>query len=426
VPVRRHRAVLAALARGHRVGLAALARGHRVGLAALAALVGLLGGGAPAGAAPSDVRLNEIQAIGTHNSYHVEPSGAEKAVRAGSGLTDETTLEYSFAPLAWQLGRQDVRQVELDLWADPSGGLYAGPRLRALAGGGAYAPAMRAPGIKVLHIQDYDYRTTCLSFVACLREIKRWSDAHRGHVPIAVLLELKDVPLPPQIPATVPLPWTTTRMAAIDREIRSVFPRPRIVAPDDVRGRRRTLEAAVLRDGWPTLATSRGKVLFLMDNEEPYRSRYLAGHPALRGRPLFTNSEPGRSDAAFVKVNDPTGPQLTRIRGLVRRGYVVRTRADQDTREARANDPRRARTALASGAQWVSTDYPAPGIAARFGATYAVRLPGGLSARCNPVSGRPACRSRGLDRAADPVSRRGRPRRIDRAGRRPAQPARRA
>ena len=62
----------------------------------------------------------------------------------------------------------------------------------------------------------------------------------------------------------------------------------------------------------------------------------------------------------------------------MRRGYVVRTRADADTREARANDPGRARAALASGAQWVSTDYPAPGIAARFGATYAVRLPNGL------------------------------------------------
>jgi hypothetical protein len=42
-----------------------------------------------------------------------------------------------------------------------------------------------------------------------------------------------------------------------------------------------------------------------------------------------------------------------------------------DTREARADDPRRRDQALASGAQWVSTDYPAPGIAAR----YRVRMP---------------------------------------------------
>ena len=354
----------------------------------------------PAGAigAPA-VRINQIQSVGTHNSFHVEPSPAEKALRAGSGLVDETTLEYSFAPLDWQLDRQDVRQVELDLWADPQGGAYAAPRLRALAGAGPYAPEMARPGIKVLHVQDYDYRTTCLTFVACLRAIKRWSDSHRGHVPIAILLELKDVALPPQIPATVPLPWTPERMDAIDAEIRTVFRRGRIVAPDDVRGSRQTLEAAVLRGGWPTLAASRGKVLFLMDNGEPYRSRYLEEHPSLRGRLLFTNSLPGQPDAAFIKENDPTGIMLDRIREEVRRGYIVRTRADADTREARADDPRRRDRALRSGAQWVSTDFPAPGIAARFGSSYRVRLPNRRPARCNPVNAPRRCRGSGLDRA---------------------------
>jgi hypothetical protein len=367
------------------------------GLVAVVALVAAI----PAAAAPRVVRLNDIQVVGSHNSYHVEPAGPEKALRAGSGLIDETTLEYSWAPLAWQLDREDVRQLELDLWSDPAGGLYAAPRLRALANLGPYAGAMRAPGIKVLHIQDYDYRTTCLSFVACLRGIRGWSDAHPGHVPITVLLELKDLALPPQIPAAVPLPWTTGRMAAIDREIRSVFPRRRIIEPDDVRGGRRTLQAAVLRDGWPALDASRGKVLFLMDNAEPYRSRYLAGHPSLRGRVLFTNSTPGRPDAAFVEENDPTGANFRRIRREVRRGYVVRTRADEDTREARADDTRRGDLALASGAQWVSTDYPAPGIAARFGTGYDVRLPNDRPARCNPVRAPRACRSDMLDRAAE-------------------------
>jgi hypothetical protein len=258
---------------------------------------------------------------------------------------------------------------------------------------------MARPGIKVLHTQDYDYRTTCLTFVTCLRSVRAWSNAHRGHVPIAILLELKDAPLPPQIPATVPAPWTAELMDTIDAEIRSVFPRRRIIAPDDVRSSRATLEAAVLRGGWPALASSRGKVLFLMDNGEPYRSRYLEGHPGLRRRMVFTNSAPGQADAAFIKLNDPTGAGLGTIRDAVRRGYVVRTRADADTREARTDDAARSSLALASGAQWVSTDYPAPGISARFGSAYAVRLPGGRPARCNPVTAPRSCRSSRLDRA---------------------------
>ena len=94
-----------------------------------------------------------------------------------------------------------------------------------------------------------------------------------------------------------------------------------------------------------------------MDNGDPYRSRYLAGHPSLRGRVLFTNSEPGQPDAAFLKRNDAIA-DFADIQALVEQGYVVRTRADADTVEARTDDPTVRRAALRSGAQWVSTDYP--------------------------------------------------------------------
>ena len=70
----------------------------------------------------------------------------------------------------------------------------------------------------------------------------------------------------------------------------------------------------------------------------------------------------------------------------MRRGYLVRTRADADTVEARTGDTTRRDAALASGAQWVSTDYPAPGTADRFGTDYVVSLPGDAIVRCNPVS----------------------------------------
>jgi len=127
----------------------------RRGLASAPIWLALLVAVAAPSATAAPVRINQLQVVGTHNSYHVEPSPAEKALRSGSGLIDETMLEYSFAPLGWQLERQDVRQVELDVWADPQGGAYATPRLRALAGGGPYSPAMTRPGIKVLHVSGY-------------------------------------------------------------------------------------------------------------------------------------------------------------------------------------------------------------------------------------------------------------------------------
>ena len=346
---------------------------------------------APADSSAAPVRLNHLQVVGTHNSYHLEASPAESRIRRHAGY-DDSPLAFSHLPVSEQLEDQHVRQLEFDLFADPRGGRYAAPRLRSLAGEPPYDPIMRERGTKVLHIQDYDYRSNCLTLVRCLRSVRAWSRSHRRHVPLAIVLDLKDEPLPPALSATVPLPWTAARMDALDEEIRSVFRRGELIVPDDVRGRRRALRTAVLRDGWPTLSRARGKVMFLMANRDPYRKRYRAGHPRLAGRILFPNSSPAGSDAAFMEVNDPRGAGERRIRRLVRRGFVVRTRADADTIEARANDVGRAGSALASGAQWVSTDFPAAGTATHLGSPYFVALPGAVPARCNPVTAPPACR----------------------------------
>jgi hypothetical protein len=138
--------------------------------------------------------------------------------------------------------------------------------------------------------------------------------------------------------------------------------------------------------------------MFLMDNGGQKRLDYLAGHPSLTDRVLFTSSSPGQPDAAFVKRNDPLGGSGTSIAELVRRGYIVRTRADADTVQARTGDTTQRDAALASGAQWVSTDYPVPGRSARFGTEYVAELPGEHVARCNPVNTGPRCRDRALER----------------------------
>ena len=372
------------------------------------------------------LRLNQVQVIGSHNSYHQEATLAESVLRAIVAPDGQKALEYSHPALGTQFGSQQVRQIELDVWADPNGGLYAKPLLRTLTFRGAYDPVMKQPGTKVLHIQDIDYHSNCLTFRSCLQAVKGWSDANPTHLPIAVLIEFKDSPLSltgqqsarlqtaaaqqatkrfaagktavaTQRSALVaqqaavaaalvatPLPWTAARMDTVDADIRSVFSAADLITPDGVRGDAPTLEGAVLSNGWPTLAESRGKVMFLMDNSGGYRDSYLAGHPSLLGRVLFTNSTPGQPDAAFIKENDPTGDNQARIQDEVRRGYLVRTRADVDTVQARTGDTTMRDAALASGAQWVSTDYPVDGPSQRFGTTYSVTIPGG--ARCTPVA----------------------------------------
>jgi hypothetical protein len=138
--------------------------------------------------------------------------------------------------------------------------------------------------------------------------------------------------------------------------------------------------------------------MFLMDNGGGYRTSYLAGHPSLEDRVLFTNANPGDADAAFVKRNDALAED--EIRGLVEAGYVVRTRADAETVQARLGDTSLRDAALRSGAQWVSTDYPAPDLAVGFTTDYVVEIPGGTVARCNPVNAPVDCVSAELEQIA--------------------------
>ena len=61
---------------------------------------------------------------------------------------------------------------------------------------------------------------------------------------------------------------------------------------------------------------------------------------------------------AILKI---TKQSLSRVLGeLVRQGFIVRTRADDGTVEARANDTARRNAAFASGAQIVTTDFLTP------------------------------------------------------------------
>jgi hypothetical protein len=107
---------------------------------------------------------------------------------------------------------------------------------------------------------------------------------------------------------------------------------------------------------------------------------------------MFVNTVETSPAAAYITLNDPIEEQ-ERIRRAVSSGLIVRTRADADTQEARRNDRRRFEAALASGAQYISTDYMRPD--ERFG-PYAVRLPGDASVVANAVRA-PHCQGRKIE-----------------------------
>lgn len=281
-----------------------------------------------------------------------------------------------------------VRQLELDIFADPLGGLFSRPdgyQLIVEFGGDAGADpnedgVLSQPGMKILHSPGYDYRTSVPTLISALQEVHQWSQRNPAHAPIMILIELKESVTGPVKAKLVP--FDEEQLQAVDAEIRSVFSELEMITPDSVRGHRATLREAILKDGWPSLSNSRGKVFFALDNGDRLRDLYLAEHPSLIGRVMFASVDMDHEAAGFVKLNDPVADFAT-IQNAVKSGFIVRTRADSETREARTRDTSRREKAFASGAQYISTDFPEPDL--RF-SDYQVRLEGNQTVRINPVS----------------------------------------
>jgi len=89
-----------------------------------------------ASASGQQVKINEIQMVGTHNSYHSGISPNEMANLRKLDARAAESLAYRHPSLETQLN-DGVRQIEIDIFADTKGGLFAhplGPALAAKAG----------------------------------------------------------------------------------------------------------------------------------------------------------------------------------------------------------------------------------------------------------------------------------------------------
>lgn len=359
------------------------------GLFAVAAL-------AVAGAAAVPQAMNDIQVVGSHNSFKARIPAAVMAKMREVDPKMADALDYHHVPLAAQLDA-GVRQLELDVFADPAGGRYADPGGEALARAAGEKTsfdraAMLKPGFKVFHIPDVDYLSTCATLLGCLHEIDGWSRAHPQHLPIMITINAADRPST-RPGVTSPLSLADAGLLdSLDAEIRAAFPGKRLITPDEVRGSAPTLRDAVLSRGWPALSAARGRIYVLLDVRAAVSDVYRVGHPSLAGRAMFGWYPQGQPEAAVQIVQDPL-VDGGKIRKWVSEGVIVRTRTDANTLEARRRDYSKAKAAMASGAQAVSTDYY-PGAPDPLDLGFVVTLPKRAMARCSIARVPRGCRLR--------------------------------
>jgi hypothetical protein len=297
------------------------------------------------------LRLNHVQARGTHNSYHVaEP------------MPTDPSYGYTQAPLDEQLDKQGVRQLELDIHY------------------------RTGSGFEVFHVPIVDSLSTCQHLVDCLTTIKTWSDAHPWHMPLTIWIEPKD-----DVDTLDPtLEKLSGKWDELESVILSVWPRQRIFTPDDLRGEHPDLPTAVMTDGWPTLGKLRGKVLFSMLDSSKYRDEYTAPAANLAGRLMFVDADtPDDPFAALFKIDDAQA-DAAEVTSVVMAGFIVTSNVDEAGQKAADNQAKHD-ASLAAGIHHGSSDYPAP----VDGYDYFMQIPDGMPARCNPVY--PAVRCTPLD-----------------------------
>lgn len=344
--------------------------------ATAALLIGAAVASPKIGKAP--IRLNQVQVLGSHNSYRPVASAATQArLDAQIGFAARG-LDYGHPTLEAQLDL-GVRQFEFDPYVDRDGGLYSRPDA---AKGFKVGAIMAKPGLKVLHMPVIDPESHCLTLNACFAVIAKWSRRHPQHDAIFITVDTKEAPST-IAGITSPELYQARDLDEVDRTARAAFGASNLITPDTVRGRYKSLREAVLAKNWPTTASARGKIMIILDSNPRIADIYRAGHQALAGRAMFGVYLEDQPEASVFNIQDPIAEEA-RIAKLVKQGFIVRSRADANTLEARTHDLARFQAAVRSGAQIISSDYY-PGAPDPLSLKFEVRMGGGYSQR-NPVT----------------------------------------
>lgn len=271
----------------------------------------------------NDLRLNEIRMIASHNSYKKLGSPLGKLfVGLGDSWKEADALNYDNPDLTFQL-QSGIRSFELDV-------------------------RYRQGDFEAVHVPLVDNSTTATKLALAFEEIALWSEHHENHVPIVVLIEIKDdwMILDPFLQDI-----GDAELALFDQLIEEAFGEL-LYTPSDMKGEYSDPKARVDAVGWPQLADVAGKVLVVL-HPGKWTNAYVAMHEADDAMAMFPAMSNASMDPASAVFSVHNEPDVDAIRALIAEGIMVRTRMDDYLKA----DPDRLADAIATGAQIMTTDF---------------------------------------------------------------------
>lgn len=280
------------------------------------------------------IKFNELAFIGTHNSYQKQSAPVMNKlysqlseltfgfIKANQGEFENQTLTQQF--------NCGIRNLEIDIETFERNGEIS---------------------FTCIHTPNLDMGTTCYDFELALKEIVMWSDNNPDHLPITVIIEPKQIFLPLEDMEFFNMDYVKEFEDMLRKTLGD-----KLFTPSDMLRDYSSFGEMRAADDWCEVKNMLGKVLILL-HDTGVTEDYIDLDPSIRSQAMFPMLRPADIDrdcASFLIINNPEKIDDCKVDVLNAANFIVRTRPD----EFNKINVKRLQTAIYSGAQIISTDYP--------------------------------------------------------------------
>lgn len=280
------------------------------------------------------IKFNELAFIGTHNSYQKQSAPVMNKlysqlseltfgfIKANQGEFENQTLTQQF--------NCGIRNLEIDIETFERNGEIS---------------------FTCIHTPNLDMGTTCYDFELALKEIVMWSDNNPDHLPITVIIEPKQIFLPLEDMEFFNMDYVKEFECMLRKTLGD-----KLFTPSDMLRDYSSFGEMRAADDWCEVKNMLGKVLILL-HDTGVTEDYIDLDPSIRSQAMFPMLRPADIDrdcASFLIINNPEKIDDCKVDVLNTANFIVRTRPDEFNKISEE----RLKTAIYSGAQIISTDYP--------------------------------------------------------------------
>ena len=270
-----------------------------------------------------DIKLNDLQYLASHNSYKKKGSNiGHFFVGLGSSMAEAKAMNYSNHTLTDQL-KLGIRSFEFDT-------------------------RLRKNEFMLTHVPLVDNSSVAPFLKYALEEIRLFSEYHKNHLPIIILLEIKDdwMVLDPSL--------QTIGQKELNQLNELVFNQlgSHLFKPSDMMNHGLFLKEEILNHGWPSVESLLGKVIVVL-HAGSFVIPYVSIDNTLFKLAMFPSVYASDEDVFYQSFIIENNPYSEYISSLVDNDFMIRTRLDENL----IVDLQRRSTGLISKAQILTSDF---------------------------------------------------------------------